>query len=51
MLKCRFGPNLEMLTSIGDEWTREQTQNRVNFNFKLNLALEVKANQLQKYMF
>ena len=40
VLKCICGPNLEILTSIGSEYWREQAQNGVNFEFEVKFDLE-----------
>ena len=35
-----FGPNLEIFTSTGDGLLRRQAQNRVNFDFEVEIDLE-----------
>ena len=39
-LRCIFGQNLEILTSIGGEWSCGQAQNSVNFDFEVKFDLE-----------
>ena len=42
VLRCIFGPNLEILTSIGGDFSHRQAQNGVNFD------LEVQGQSSQK---
>ena len=42
------GPNLVALAWTGDELSRGQAQNGVNFDLQLNLTLKVKVNHPQK---
>ena len=35
VLRCNFGPTLEILTSIGDGLCYGQAQNGVNFDFQV----------------
>ena len=39
-LRCIFGQNLEILTSIGGKWSCGQAQNSVNFDFQVKFDLE-----------
>ena len=52
VIRCILGPNLENLTSIGDDLSRGQAENGVFFvcvffNFKFNLILKVNVNESQ----
>ena len=40
MLKCIYGPNLEILSWTGDELSNGQAQNGVNFYFEVKFDLE-----------
>ena len=40
MLRCIFGPNLEIVTSIGGELWHGQAQNGVNFDFGVQFDLK-----------
>ena len=42
------GPNLVALAWTGDELSRGQAQNGVNFDLKLNLIVKIKVNHPQK---
>ena len=44
MLFCTSGLNMVILALTGDELSRGQAQNGVNFYFEVNLTLEVKVN-------
>ena len=48
LLKCMFDPNLKVVTSIGGDLLQGQTQNKVSFDFKFILTLQVKVNQSTK---
>ena len=43
VLRCIFGPNLEILSWIGGEWWHEQTQNMAFFYFEVKFDLEVQG--------
>ena len=45
---CISGPNLVILARTGEKLSCGQVQNWINFDFKLNVTLMVKADQLQK---
>ena len=40
MLRCIFGPNLEIFTAIGDDLPCGQAKNKVNFDFEIKFDLE-----------
>ena len=44
VLRCIFGPNLEILSCIGCQWWHGQAQNMVFFTFKLNLTWKLRVN-------
>ena len=48
MLRCIFGPNLEILTSMGGDLSHGQAQNGVNFDFEVRFNLEVQGQSSQK---
>ena len=43
MLRCIFGPNLEILSWIGGEWWHGQAQNMAIFYFEVKFDLEVQG--------
>ena len=48
VLRCIFGQNLEILTSIGGDLSHGQGQNGVNCDFKVKFDLEVQGQSSQK---
>ena len=48
VLRCFFGPNLEILTSIGGNFSHGQAQNGVNFDFEVRFDLEVQGQSSPK---
>ena len=48
VLRCIFGQNLEILTSIGGDFSHGQAQNGVNFDFKVRFDLEVQGQSSHK---
>ena len=45
LLKCKFDPNLKVVTSIGGDLLQGQTQNKVSFDLKFSFTLQSKVNQ------
>ena len=48
VLRCNFGQNLEILTSIDGEWSHGQAPNRVNSDFQVKFDLEIQGQSTQK---
>ena len=48
VLRCIFGPNLEIPTSIGGDFSHGQAQNGVNFDFWVRFDLEVQGQSSHK---